>query len=266
MPLTPAHAAVAPLLRRLTRRFGLTVPMSAMVIGTMIPDFAYLIRLAPGGGTWHTPRGLLLYCLPAGLITWWIFRAIIGPALLRLLPPGLGVAAAATIAPGSTFRLLPSASVAIVIGALSHDLWDSFTHESRWGVRQIPELDTRVHLFPHSSAHLYLLLQYASSLIGLIIVAAMIWDWVSALPRSARYVPAGERAWRVREVGLLMLAAVAGAVLNESRPHPPGLSWRLGLAAVGGMSALAAALLAYGMIDLLRHRPVPGSLESEAND
>jgi hypothetical protein len=265
MPLTPAHAAVAPLLRRLTRGFGLTVPMSALVIGTMTPDFAYLIRLTPGSGAWQTPLGLVLNCLTAGLITWWTFRTIIGPALLRLLPPGLGVAAARTVVPGTTFRLLPAASVAIILGAVSHDCWDSFTHEARWGVRQIQGLEARVPFFRHG-VRWYLILQYASSAIGLIIVAAIIWTWVSALPKSARHVPAGERAWRLREVGLLLLAAVAGALLNESRPHPPGLSWRLGLAAVGGMSALAAALLAYGVIDLLRHRPVPGRLQSGAND
>jgi len=40
----------------------------------------------------------------------------------------------------------------------------------------------------------------------------------------------------------------------------------LGLAAVGGMSALAVALLVYGVIDLLRHRAVPGRVASGAND
>jgi hypothetical protein len=79
-------------------------------------------------------------------------------------------------------------------------------------------------------------------------------------------VRVGDRGWRVRELGLILLLAVLGAVLNERRPHPPGLSWKLGLAAVGGMSALAVALLAYGILDLVRHRPVPGRLEPGANE
>jgi hypothetical protein len=40
----------------------------------------------------------------------------------------------------------------------------------------------------------------------------------------------------------------------------------LGLAAVGGMSALAVALFAYGLLDLVRHRAIPGRLSSGAND
>jgi hypothetical protein len=207
-----------------------------------------------------------VFCLPAGLATWWVFREIIGPALLRLLPPELGLAAAKLVAPEATYRLIPVAAGAILLGALSHDCWDSFTHESRWGVRQIPGLETRV---PFISAHVvrwYSILQYASSLIGLIIVAVILWRWVASFPQAARYVPVGERAWRVRELGLLMLSGVLGAVLNVSRPHPRGLSWTLGLAAVGALSALAVALLAYGIIDSLRHRPTPGKLASEANE
>jgi hypothetical protein len=45
-----------------------------------------------------------------------------------------------------------------------------------------------------------------------------------------------------------------GAVLNASRAHPPGPAWALGAAAVGGMSALALALLVYGVLDSVRYR------------
>lgn len=254
MPLTPAHTAAAPLLRRLIRPFGGTMPLSALVIGTMTPDFAYLIRLNPGGGPWHTPLGLLEFCLPVGLATWWVFRIIIGPALLRLLPPGLGVAARTRVTPGPTLRLIPGAIVAVLLGAVSHDLWDSFTHESRWGVRQIPALDIPVRLGGTESVPGYAILQYASSAIGLFVVGVIIWRWVAAHPKADRHVPMGQRAWRLREVSVLVLVGVAGAVLNASRDHQPGLEWLLGLAAVGGMSALAVALFAYGIIDSIRQR------------
>ncbi|MDP9226857.1 MAG: DUF4184 family protein, partial [Actinomycetota bacterium] len=155
---------------------------------------------------------------------------------------------------------------AILLGAVSHDCWDSFTHESRWGVRQIPGLDTPVPLGGTDPVSLYLILQYASSAIGLIVVVAMIWRWVMAHPKAARHVPVGQRAWRVREVSLLMLAGVLGAVINTSRPHPPGLSWTLGLAAVGGMSALAVALFTYGIIDSIRHRVAADRLAATAVD
>jgi hypothetical protein len=257
MPLTPAHAAAAPLLHRLIRPLGLSIPISALVIGTMTPDFEYLIRLTPGIRAWHTPLGLLEFCLPVGLATWWVFRVIIGPALLRLLPPGLGAAARAQIAPGSTFRLIPGASVAVLLGAVSHDLWDSFTHEAGWGVHEIPALDASVPLGGTGATPWYSILQYGSSAIGLIVIIAILWQWVAAHPKADRHVPVGQRAWRIRELGVLLLVGVAGAVLNASRGRHSGLSWTLGLAAVGGMSALALALLAYGIIDSIRHRDAP---------
>jgi hypothetical protein len=266
MPLTPSHAAAAPLLQRLIRRLGVTVPMSALVVGTMAPDFAYLFRLAPGGGAWHTPLGLLIFCLPAGLVTWWVFRENIGPALLRLLPPKLGEGAAKLVLPGKTYRLIPAAALAILLGALSHDCWDSFTHEARWGVQQVSGLETSIRISQSHWMRGYAILQYASSLIGLLVVAAVIWQWVRTFPRSAWHVRAGERAWRIRDASLLLLSGMMGAILNASRDHPPGWSWTLGFAAVGGMAALAVALLVYGTIDSIRHRAIARPLASAADD
>jgi hypothetical protein len=254
MPLTPSHAVAAPLIQRILRPLGIALPLSALVIGTMVPDFEYLIRLSPGGGEWHTRVGLLEFCLPAGLATWLLFRTVIGPALLRLLPPGLGTAARATVAPGPTYRLIPGALVAIAIGAVSHDLWDSFTHLDGWAARQLPWLRHRFYIGPHHWVRYFLVLQYVSSVLGLLAVFAILWYWVAKQPRAARQVPPGERAWRVRETGFLLLAALAGAALNASRSHPPGRAWTLGLAAVGAMSALALALLLYGIVDGIRHR------------
>jgi uncharacterized protein DUF4184 len=254
MPLTPSHAIAAPLIQRVLRPLGIALPLSALVIGTMVPDFEYLIRLSPGGGDWHTRIGLLEFCLPAGLATWLMFRTVIGPALLRLLPPGLGEAARATVAEGPTYRLIPGALVAIAIGAVSHDLWDSFTHLDGWAVRQLPWLKHRFYISPHHWVRYFLVLQYVSSVLGLIAVIAILWYWVAKQPKAARHVPAGERAWRVREAGLLLLSAIAGAALNAFRPHAPGRAWTLGLAAVGAMSAFAFALSIYGIVDGMRHR------------
>lgn len=254
MPLTPSHAAVAPLLQRMMRPFGFTVPMSALVIGTMTPDFSYLLRLAPGGGDWHTKIGVFEYCLPAGLAVWLIFRASIGPALLRLMPPGLGAAAGSRVAPGPTYRLIPGAIVAIFAGVISHDVWDGFTHSADWGVRLVPVLHRNLNYGATGMVRWYLILQYLSSAVGLLVVAAILWKWVAAQPPEARNVPAGQRAWRVRDAGLLLLSAIAGAALNSARPHPSTISWTLGYASVGAMAALAAALVAYGIFDSLRRR------------
>jgi hypothetical protein len=252
MPITPAHAAVAPPLQRLLRPLGLAVPLSALVIGTMMPDFEYLIRLSPGGGSWHTLPGVVTICLPVGLLVWWVFRTLIGPALLRLLPPAMAATAGGQVAAGPTARLVPAAALGVLLGAFSHLLWDSFTHEARWGVREFPSLDRELPVQYIGPVPRYELLQYASSIVGLLIIAALIWRWFARQPRADRAIPPGQLAWRVREGGVLLLAAVAGAVLNASRPHYPALSNTLGLAAVGAMSAFAVALVIYGVVGRVR--------------
>lgn len=228
--------------------------MSALVIGTMTPDFSYLLRLTPGGSAWHTKAGLLEYCLPAGLAAWWIFRTLIGPALLRLLPPGLGDALGSRVAPGPAYRLIPAVIAAILAGVISHDLWDSFTHQGAWGVRMFPALRLAIPFSATEWVRWYLILQYVSSAIGLVVVGAIVWRWVASQPKSARHVPVGARAWRARDAALLVSSGALGAVMNVSRAHPSGPSSTLGFAAVGAMAAFALALLAYGIVDSIRHR------------
>src|SRR4051812_17546859 len=118
MPLTPAHTAAAWPLTRLVR----SLPLDALVVGTMVPDFEYLLELAPRGRFAHSPLGLLLFCLPVGVLTWTIYRHLVRPAILTLLPAGLR--------PGLMARHtnLAAVVVAILLGASSHAAWDSFTH------------------------------------------------------------------------------------------------------------------------------------------
>ncbi len=61
MPFTLAHpAAAAPL-----RRFGLV--LSALVVGSMAPDFPYFLPGLPQDKFGHTLAGVFWFCVPAGL-------------------------------------------------------------------------------------------------------------------------------------------------------------------------------------------------------
>ncbi|HET7456508.1 MAG TPA: DUF4184 family protein, partial [Gemmatimonadaceae bacterium] len=65
MPFTLSHPAAAGALHPLVRRGWL--PLSALVVGTMAPDFEYLIHLRPLALWGHSAVGLFAFCLPAGL-------------------------------------------------------------------------------------------------------------------------------------------------------------------------------------------------------
>jgi Domain of unknown function (DUF4184) len=66
MPFTFAHPAIAvPLLRPL----GCYGVLSALVIGSLAPDLAYVLPLSVPRHKSHSLTGLLWFCLPVGLMT-----------------------------------------------------------------------------------------------------------------------------------------------------------------------------------------------------
>jgi hypothetical protein len=107
VPLTFAHPAV-PLAR-------LGLPLSALVVGSMAPDFVYSLRLAPRGSFGHTLPGLVLFCLPAGLAVLWAFHRLMKRPLLALGPPPLQRRLAPLPAP---FRFLPARRLALVVAGV----------------------------------------------------------------------------------------------------------------------------------------------------
>jgi membrane-bound metal-dependent hydrolase YbcI (DUF457 family) len=238
MPLTPAHTAAAWPLSRLLP----PLPLDALVLGTMLPDFEYLLHLAPRGGFGHSLPGLFVFCLPIGLVTWAIYRRVVRPACLTLLPAGLRPALAA----GETNWVAVIA--AILVGAASHSLWDSFTHERGWSVQRIPALSTTVHLGALGEVPIFKLLQHGSTIVGLAAVTVWVWRWVRRQPASAWVFGSQPRVRAVRILAMLFAVGAAGAFLNGLRGIGRGMAAALGHAAVGGMAALLAAFLVFGLV------------------
>ncbi len=130
MPFTFAHpAAVLPLARPLGR-WGC---MSALVIGSMAPDFSYFIPLDIDRGFSHSMQGIIGFGLPAGLLVYVLYHLLMKQPLLALLPASIAGKAASLLAPSP---LWPPVSIGIVainilLGACTHVAWDSFTPPGR---------------------------------------------------------------------------------------------------------------------------------------
>lgn len=235
MPFTPSHAAAALLLRRASR----TLPLAALSLGTMSPDFEYLLRLAPRGRFGHSPEGLLLFCLPLSLVAWLLYLRLIRPALRELLPPGL----AAAVGPSGPARVAPAAA-AVLLGALSHVVWDAFTHRGGFGVRVLPVLLTPAV----PGVAWYKALQHGSTLAGAAVLGLAAVRWLRSHPPEVfRYVP-GQAVRSARAVLALAAAAGLAGAANGARAAGSGLANVLGFSAVGVMTGLACALLAFGVV------------------
>lgn len=189
MPLTIAHpAAVLPLR-------GTRLPFAALVVGSLTPDIEYLFHLTPSGHIGHTLAGLLTFCLPAGLVSLVIVERLWARPAAALMGRA-----------GSSFEPLSSrfalTCVALLIGALSHLAWDSFTHPHGWMVEWVPLLRMTLWESPWGSLKVFKVLQHGSTATGLAVVAIAVRPVFRAL---------SPRAWRV--VGILTATSLAGGTI-----------------------------------------------------
>ena len=175
MPFTLAHpAAVVPLARLLGRR----VLLSALVIGSMTPDFAYLAPTVARGQS-HSLCGLFWFCLPVGLALYLLFHLALKRPLAASLPHPLREAVAPLVArtPG-----LPAASwlqvvLCLLLGALTHIGWDLFTHPGPI-VSSFPLLAVNLVTLGWYRLYVYKVLQHASTLLGLALLARWTRAWL----------------------------------------------------------------------------------------
>ena len=263
MPFTVSHiAAVLPGYRPLTRARIFT----AAVIGSMVPDFGVVLPsrilslLLPGGvsrlGT-HSLVGLFTFCLPVGLVTYWLTLLLIRPAALEVLPDGAYVRLRAAPPPPSIKQLSAwlYAAAALLLGACTHLVWDAFTHENARGVRMFPLL---TDYGPEMSGHpiqLYRWLQHGSSAVGLAVVAGALVLWLRDAPAPPeppvrRIAPPERLAW----LGAYVLPAVLAMAWRASRPWGPNMtafnnSFALGVLVILGLRiAVDSLLLVSGLI------------------
>lgn len=187
MPFTLSHpAAAVPL-----KRFGFNVP--ALVVGSMSPDFIYILKLAPKIGYTHTLPGLFTFCLPASWVVLLLYQLLQRP--LTALVPGPMHDPAPIARAG--FKGIALVTLSILVGACTHIVWDGFTHETGWMAAFWPALNrTALDLgFDHVS--LARLLHHASSLVGGAWLALQIkrrlaqaWDMEADCPGCRSLVPA----------------------------------------------------------------------------
>ena len=136
MPFTLAHpAAILPF--RKTR-----LPLSALIIGTMVPDFGYLTQLTYFIS--HTIIGIFSYCIPVGVAVYFFFHYFLKYPFLDLFPDKHssflgGFVKSPSVNSFSKFFFLV---VAIALGVATHLTWDSITHIDGWFVQHVAWFNT----------------------------------------------------------------------------------------------------------------------------
>jgi hypothetical protein len=242
MPYTLSHiAAVLPFSRVLAR---LRV-LSAMVIGSMVPDFGHLVPIQLPRAATHSAASLVTFSLPVGLLSYWIFQRWIKVPLFNLLPDQAYLRWRPFAAPAAlnNVRQWLLAAAGVLVGAVTHLVWDGFTHEGARGMRMMPELDDwRFELHGH---HLIgaRLLEDGSSILGMALVLVLI---IYALRRGDTLI-VGPRALGAAQRRNWLLAYAIAAVMFSAGfdilDHLDGARWQV----TGANANVAAVALLRGL-------------------
>jgi hypothetical protein len=255
MPFTLSHpAAAVPFAKR-----GL--PLSALVVGSLSPDFLYFFRLSTSESFGHSIPGILLFDVPVGLAILWIFHHILKYPLIMLLPGNhqrrlLPVAHGFRFGPFRQFWLI---ILGLVIGAVTHIVWDSFTHEKRWIVQHSLLLSATLLETPYGDLKVYKLLQHGSTLLGAGLLIYWYSQWFRAAPEQELETPI--RLSGLLKIGLIILMGVSAflfaglySLLNEPAITSfASLRPVIGRTIVTTISALFVEFVIFSLIWRLQH-------------
>jgi Domain of unknown function (DUF4184) len=240
MPFTLAHPAAVLPFRRYGRRH---TSLSALVLGSMMPDLGYFFPLHVPGAITHSIAGLFVFCLPAGLLAYVLFQSVLRRPLIALAPDAISARLDMRhewlpTSAGALIAILSS----IVIGAATHVGWDAFTHPNTAIGGSIGFLRALVGPAGGPQVPLHKFLQYFSGVFGLAILAACIAKWMRLTPRAHSVGPLVSRRCRLAVVGGILAAGAAGSAAKA-------LSWqgetaeRIVFGAItGGMAAMMVAM------------------------
>jgi uncharacterized protein DUF4184 len=229
MPFILSHpAAVVPLIKiGLFARSGLS--LSALMLGSMVPDlprFIHFTHHLPSGKHFaHSFIGLFLFCLPVGMFGLWVFHSIFKPPLLSLLPLNQQERLATE---GAHFRFGPLRRLSLVIlslllGALTHIIWDSFTHAHGWTVQHFSLLREPIMQTSRDPILVYSFLQRASTVVGGALIIHWYVQWLKEEPAKRVRLP----LQRERHLGVFMVVAalVLAGIYSYWVSPAPQLSW-----------------------------------------
>lgn len=249
MPFTASHpAAILPLVR-VTARYGAT---SALVIGSMVPDFAYFVPWPDSRHASHTVPGLLTFCLPVGLAVVVLFEFFLRRPLTFLLPAPLRERLPLDgFAPLYHPRVLAAVVLALLAGAVTHQIWDSFTHGNGIIVKILPVARENLFTLGGYDVRVYKVFQHASTLLGAALIAQRIRTWCDATPRRASSPDAtGRRRRRVLAWGVIGglsfgVAFLDGGTTPLPRPWLHASQTFFGTFIITGGQALAVTTVLY---------------------
>ena len=170
MPFTFSHPA---LVLPFSKVKSDSVCLSALILGSMIPDFQYFIAMKLNGRFSHTLGGVFLFDLPVAILVLIIFHGLVKKPLLDNLP-GYFSSRLAKLKSFNFWQYSKQHPIGLVlcilIGTASHLVWDGFTHSDGMFTGIFPGLLQVIDVNGLPELPVYRYLQHISSVIGAIAI------------------------------------------------------------------------------------------------
>ncbi len=251
MPYIVAHPAAAVLLRSHLGRLGVLV---ALVIGSVVPDLWYFAPTLVSRAETHSATALLWFCLPLGMAIYAAYNFFFRVPFLGLLPRAVAsrLPAEEGIAPISWLAVM----VSILVGSATHFVWDAFTHGEGLMVQALPFLRIQVAAIGRYELYIYTLLQHASTLLGISLLAWWIARWwrssVVKMTQPPLVLSPAQRMWIFGFLAAISIAAAALSAAGADWTVMDGATLRV-LARQAAFAGLSGFLLGLSLYSLFWH-------------
>jgi len=177
MPFPLAHPAAVLPFRRYCPRF-LSFP--ALIVGSLSPDAGYFFSQFQVDDFSHRLAGSIGFCLPVGLLTLLVLYGVGSRIVMALPNPWRRIFSPLCQQPrGSPLAVVLS----VILGAVMHILWDSFTHKEGWLAQHLSILQFPVARITNRQVRICHLIWYGSTFGGVtwLVLAFQHWLQVTIL-------------------------------------------------------------------------------------
>lgn len=174
MPFTPAHASIVlPLLRLKPQHVSAT----ALVIGSVAPDFEYFLKMSVSSKYSHTILGILYFDIPLTVLLAFLFHGVVKENLISNLPAFFQYRFQNLLKLNFKDYFKTHYWIVLIsafIGSFSHIFWDAFTHNDGFFAQHISLYKHVVVPYDGVQYPLFYALQNISTAVGLVIVIAYV--------------------------------------------------------------------------------------------
>lgn len=179
MPWTFSHPAVVFPIKHSFLGKWLSLP--AMILGSLSPDLLYSFGLYRLASEAHRIVGWLSIGLPLCFIIYVIILKLASP-LSTVIPFAIKKTQDRSI------RNICILAISFFIGALTHIVWDSFTHDTGTMVRSWSFLQFNLTMTDKQEITIYKILQHSGSLLGLLYLSYQYWRYHRKQPKIQQHI------------------------------------------------------------------------------